>query len=56
MRFLTDYLQGDIYFSTAYSEHNLVRTHTQMRLVEEMEAVDARMQEITAQVAEEVGV
>lgn len=56
MRFLTDYLQGDIYFSTAYSEHNLVRTHTQMRLVEEMEAADARMQEITAQVAEEVGV
>ena len=54
MRFLTDYLQGDTYFATAYPEHNLVRTHTQMRLVEEMEADDARMQKMTAQVVEEV--
>lgn len=54
MRFLTDYLQGDTYFATAYPEHNLVRAHTQMRLVEEMEADDARMQEMTAQVVEEV--
>ena len=54
MRFLTDYLQGDTYFATAYPEHNLVRTHTQMRLVEEMEADDAQMQEMTAQVVEEV--
>ncbi len=37
MRFLTDYLNGDTYFKTAYSDHNLVRCHTQFRLVEEME-------------------
>ncbi len=37
MRFLADYLQGDVYFKTAYPEHNLVRCHTQFRLVECME-------------------
>lgn len=37
IRFLTDYLQGDVYFKTAYPEHNLVRARTQFRLVEEME-------------------
>ena len=36
MRFLTDYLQGDTYFKTAYPEHNLVRARTQFRLVDEM--------------------
>ena len=37
MRFLGDYLLGDVYFATKYPEHNLVRTHTQMQLVREME-------------------
>ena len=37
MRFLTDYLQGDGYFKTAYPEHNLVRARTQFKLVKEME-------------------
>ena len=37
MRFLADFLQGDVYFKIAYPEHNLVRARTQFRLVEEME-------------------
>ncbi|MCI6715484.1 MAG: aminoglycoside phosphotransferase family protein [Lachnospiraceae bacterium] len=37
MRFLADYLQGDIYFKTAYAEHNLVRCRTQLALVADME-------------------
>ncbi len=37
MRFLTDYLEGDVYFKTAYPEHNLVRARTQLKLVSEME-------------------
>ena len=37
MRFLTDYLEGDTYFKTAYGEHNLVRARTQFKLVKEME-------------------
>lgn len=38
MRFLTDYLDGDVYFKTAYPTHNLDRCRTQFRLAEEMEA------------------
>lgn len=37
MRFLTDFLDGDTYFKTAYSEHNLVRARTQFKLVRTME-------------------
>lgn len=37
MRFLADYLDGDVYFKTAYPEHNLVRARTQLKLVEDME-------------------
>ena len=46
IRFLTDYLQGDVYFKTAYPEHNLVRARTQFRLVKEMEEQFDQMQEI----------
>lgn len=37
MRFLTDYLDGDVYFKTDYPEHNLVRARTQFKLVREMD-------------------
>ena len=37
IRFLTDYLKGDVYFHTAYEEHNLVRCRTQLKMVESME-------------------
>lgn len=37
IRFLTDYVEGDVYFKTKYPGHNLVRTHAQMRLLTEME-------------------
>lgn len=35
-RFLTDYLNGDIYFKTKYPDHNLVRTKSQLTLAEDM--------------------
>ena len=38
IRFLGDYLNGDVYFKTAYPDHNLVRARTQFRLLEEMDA------------------
>lgn len=44
MRFLTDYLLGDTYFKTKYSEHNLVRCRTQFKLVYEMEQQWEEMQ------------
>ncbi|MCI8663474.1 MAG: aminoglycoside phosphotransferase family protein [Hungatella sp.] len=37
MRFLTDYLQGDVYFHTSREGHNLDRCHTQFALVADME-------------------
>lgn len=51
MRFLTDYLDGDHYFKTAYPEHNLVRCRTQFRLVEKMEARLAEMNAIARKYA-----
>ena len=37
MRFLTDYLDGDLYYKTSYDDHNLVRTRTQLKLVKDLE-------------------
>lgn len=36
MRFLTDYLNGDVYFKTNYPEHNLVRARTQIKLASDI--------------------
>lgn len=38
IRFLGDYLNGDIYYKTAYPEHNLVRAKTQLTLLTDMDA------------------
>jgi len=37
IRFLSDYLNGDTYYKINYTEHNLVRARTQIRLIAEME-------------------
>ena len=37
LRFLTDYLDGDVYFRTEYPEHNLVRARAQFKLLSDME-------------------
>ncbi len=47
MRFLADYLDGDVYFKTNYPGHNLDRARTQIKLVEDMEAkYDKMMSEV----------
>ena len=35
-RFLKDYLDGDLYFKTAYADHNLIRARAQLKLAEDM--------------------
>lgn len=45
-RFLADYLDGDLYFKTTMPDHNLIRTRTQLKLVEEMENKWDAMNEI----------
>lgn len=46
VRFLTDYLDGDLYFKTLYPEHNLVRTRCQIALAKDMQKKLSQMQEI----------
>lgn len=45
MRFLTDYLQGDVYFKIHRESHNLDRTRTQFGLVADMEKKWSQMEE-----------
>ena len=37
MRFLADYLEGDVYFKISREKHNLDRCRTQFALVADME-------------------
>ena len=53
-RFLKDYLDGDVYFSVKYPEHNLVRARTQIKLVADMETKLDEMNAIVARVAAEL--
>jgi len=46
MRFLTDFLDGDRYFKVKYQDHNLHRSRTQLKLVEDMEHKEAFMNRV----------
>jgi Ser/Thr protein kinase RdoA (MazF antagonist) len=46
MRFLTDHLDGDVYFKTHRPDHNLDRCRTQFKLVADMEQEEEKMGEI----------
>ncbi len=46
IRFLTDYIDGDLYFKVKDPQHNLVRARAQMRLLEDIERKYDRMCEI----------
>ncbi len=46
MRFLTDYLNGNVYFKVDYPEHNLIRAKNQLKLVSDMENKMSKMEEI----------
>jgi len=46
IRFLGDYLNGDVYFSIARPEHNLDRARTQMKLIADMELKWDQMEKI----------
>jgi hypothetical protein len=47
LRFLKDYLDGDIYYKTERPDQNLDRTRTQIRLLMEMEQNFDKMREVT---------
>ena len=46
IRFLTDYLLGDVYYRVHDREHNLRRCRTQFRLVEQMEELESEMERV----------
>jgi len=48
VRFLTDYINGDTYYKIEYADHNLVRTKTQLKLVEELEKHESELIQILA--------
>lgn len=43
LRFLTDYLNNDVYYKTKYSEHNLDRAKNQFKLIESLEELYEKM-------------
>ena len=49
LRFLTDYLNRDIYFKTAYPTHNLVRAKNQFTLLVSMENQTETMHKIISE-------
>ena len=51
IRFLTDHLEGDVYFKTDREGHNLDRSRTQFRLVECIEEQEEAMQGFVMKVA-----
>jgi aminoglycoside phosphotransferase (APT) family kinase protein len=50
MRFLTDHLEGDVYFKTHRPNHNLDRCRTQLKLVECMEEKEEEMKSFVRKV------
>ena len=48
LRFLTDFLEGDPYYKTAYSTQNLVRARNQLQLFRSMRHRQAEMERIAA--------
>jgi len=46
LRFLTDYLDGDIYFKVQYDTHNLVRARNQFALLRSIEEQEDKLQAI----------
>jgi hypothetical protein len=48
LRFLTDYIEGDVYYKIKHAEHNLQRARSQFRLVAEIGKHEDEMKEIVA--------
>ena len=48
IRFLTDYLEGDLYYRVSRSDHNLHRCRTQAALIRSMDGLRDGMAAATA--------
>ena len=52
IRFLTDYLVGDVYFKTSRKNQNLDRARTQLKLVQELENCEPQMEAFVIRLAQ----
>jgi len=50
VRFFTDYLNGDTYYKIHFPEHNLQRTKAQLKLLQDLEKNEVKMNEIIEKV------
>jgi Phosphotransferase enzyme family len=50
VRFLTDYLEGDVYFKIHSPEHNLQRTRAQLALVKKLEGKQEMLEQVINQI------
>lgn len=50
VRFLTDYLEGSVYYRTEYPEHNLVRARNQIHLLKDMDRNIEKQREIIKEI------
>jgi hypothetical protein len=55
IRFLTDYLEGDVYYRISREGHNLDRSRTQMKLVESITRQEGAMNELVEEVFRQIG-
>ena len=55
IRFLMDYINGDIYYNIYYPEQNLDRARTQLKLVEDMENKLPQIRSILQNIYDELG-
>jgi hypothetical protein len=53
LRFLTDHLEGDLYFRVHREGHNLDRARVQLALLDSITEHQAQMEEIVARAADE---
>ena len=52
LRFLTDYIDGDVYFKTTHLNHNLERAKVQFKLLSSMEESFDEMQKVIARLSD----
>lgn len=52
LRFLTDYLNNDVYYPIKYPEHNLNRAKNQLILLEDLEAKRVELEEVIERIVE----
>ena len=52
IRFLSDYIDGDVYFKTHYPEHNIDRARNQFKLVADIESKLSAMSKTVKQILE----